>query len=172
MGSPRLSKVCGIALISLGFAASAGAQTIGSLDDLARLSPPQLDALYASGSPAPMPSGKVRGMALRGPGTSLGPARSRASRIAWQGKVFEPGNSQAVNRFFGVRTIRGNLSYGPSWRDGGNALILDYAGTSKVYGNYRDEIRQVAPGIFLGLMYDRTTSPPNLKMYFALDARP
>jgi hypothetical protein len=28
--------------------------------------------------------------------------------------------------------------------------------------------RQVAPGLFLGLMYDRTTAPPSLTLYFAL----
>ncbi len=51
-------------------------------------------------------------------------------------------------------------------------MILDYEGTSRIYGNYRDEIRQVAPGLYLGLMYDRTTAPVTLKMYFAFDARP
>ena len=51
-------------------------------------------------------------------------------------------------------------------------MILDYEGTSKVYGHYRDEIREVAPGLYLGLMYDRTTNPASLKMYFAFDADP
>ena len=32
---------------------------------------------------------------------------------------------------------------------------------------YRDEIRLVAPGLYLGLMYDR--SGPALTMYFALE---
>ena len=51
-------------------------------------------------------------------------------------------------------------------------LVLDYSQTSLVYANNRDEIRQVAPGLFLGLMYDRTTAPPGLVMYFALESRP
>ena len=46
------------------------------------------------------------------------------------------------------------------------------AQTSLVYANNRDEIRQVAPGLFLGLMYDRTTAPPGLSMYFALESQP
>ena len=41
-----------------------------------------------------------------------------------------------------------------------------------VYKNYRDEIRQVGPGLYLGLMYDRTTAPPKTVMYFALEACP
>ena len=56
--------------------------------------------------------------------------------------------------------------------DGGPALVLDYSRTSRVYADNRDEIRQVAPGLFLGLMYDRTTSPPRLQMYFALETQP
>ena len=51
-------------------------------------------------------------------------------------------------------------------------LVLDYAQTSLVYADNRDEIRQIAPGLFLGLMYDRTTAPPGLSMYFALEAQP
>ena len=66
----------------------------------------------------------------------------------------------------------GKVYAGPSWLDGNPSMILDYEGTSKVYANYRDEIRQVTPGLYLGLMYDRTTAPPNLKMYFAFDSRP
>ncbi len=90
----------------------------------------------------------------------------------WQGKVIEPGQTSAVNRFFGVRVVRGQMYQGPSWLDGQPSLVLDYSQTSLVYANNRDEIRQVAPGLFLGLMYDRTTAPPGLVMYFALESRP
>ena len=51
-------------------------------------------------------------------------------------------------------------------------MVLDYSQTSLVYANNRDEIRQVAPGLFLGLMYDRSTAPPRLAMYFSLESRP
>jgi hypothetical protein len=152
-------------------AASASAQDgIRSVDDLARFSPAGLDALYARGAASPPPAGKVRGLPLIAPGRRVGPLASRAGRLAWQGKIFDPAQSTAVNRFFGVRVIRGNLSYGPSWRDGGSSLILDYEGTSTIYNRYRDEIRQVAPGVYLGLMYDRSTSPPSFTRYFAFSA--
>ena len=94
---------------------------------------------------------------------------SRGARLLWQGKVFEEGQATAVNRFFGMRIVRGQLYQGPSWLDGGPSLILDYSQTSRVYADNRDEIRQIAPGLFLGLMYNRTTSPPELQMYFALE---
>ena len=53
--------------------------------------------------------------------------------------------------------------------DGGPSLVLDYIQTSRIYADNRDEIRQVAPGLFLGLMYNRTTSPPEVQMYFVLE---
>ena len=36
----------------------------------------------------------------------------------------------------------------------------------------RDEIRQIAPGLLLGLMYARTEPQPTLRMYFVLEALP
>jgi hypothetical protein len=165
-----MSKHWGWGLTSLmAFSAtSAIAQdVVRTVDDLARLTPAGLDALYAHGAASPPPAGKVRGLPLIAPGRRVGPLASRAGRLAWQGKTFDPAQSTAVNRFFGLRMIRGNLSFGPSWRDGQSSLILDYNGTSTVYGRYRDEIRQVAPGVYLGLMYDRSTNPPTFTRYFA-----
>ncbi len=139
---------------------------IRTLDDLAGLSTPQLEALYRQSGPGPVPAGKVRGLALY-PESRYPRAKSKAARVAWQGKVFDPASGTATNRFFGVRAIKGAVYSGQSWLDGGPSMILDYRNMSKVYSNYRDEIRQVAPGLYLGLMYDRTTNPPKFKMYFA-----
>lgn len=145
---------------------------ITSLEQLVRMSPPELEQLYAQSGPGAIPSGPVRGRAIPYPGTRLAVPASRVSRALWQGKVFLNQESKAVNRFFGLRIIRGQVFYGESWRDGGPAIILDYGQTSWLYANYRDEIREVAPGLYLGLMFDRTTCPqPTLKLYFALDAR-
>src|SRR2546421_327244 len=66
----------------------------------------------------------------------------------------------------------GNVYHDTSWYDGRPALILDYADTSLVYKKYRDEIREVAPGLYLGLMYKRRCPQPKFKMYFALQACP
>jgi hypothetical protein len=142
--------------------------SIGGLEDLVRLSPAQLDALYANGTATAIPAGKVKGRAIYFPGTSMAVPASRAARLIWQGKVFDPSGRSAVNRFFGVKAVRAEVYAAESWRDGNPALILDYSETSKVYARYRDEIRQVAPGLYLGLMYARTSPSPSLKMYFAL----
>ena len=143
-----------------------------TIDDLVRKSGPELDALYAGGSVPAVPEGRVKGRAIYYPGTKLAVPMSRGARLVWQGKVFDPANATAVNKFFGVRAIKGKLYQAASWRDGAPALILDYQETSHVYGNVRDEIRQVGPGLYLGLMYARTSPSPTLKMYFALESCP
>jgi hypothetical protein len=141
-----------------------------TLDGLLRMSPAEIESAYRQGTAVAIPPGRVRGTALIAPGTRRARAMSRGARVVWQGKVIEPDQASAVNRFFGMRMIRGQLYQGPSWLDGAPSLILDYAQTSRIYAGNRDEIRQVAPGLFLGLMYDRRTAPPRLSMYFALEA--
>jgi hypothetical protein len=139
-----------------------------SLDQMLRMSPAELEGLYRQATPAAISAGRVRGTALLAPGTWRARPLARGARLIWQGKVFGPGPAAAVNRFFGLRMIRARVYPGPSWLDGAPSLVLDYSQTSRLYASYRDEIRQVAPGLFLGLMYDRTTTPPTLSMYFAL----
>jgi hypothetical protein len=151
---------------------TAAAPAAITLDQLLQLSPGQIEAIYRQGSAAPIPEGRIKGTAILSPGTRRTRILSRGARLMWQGKVIEPGQTSAVNRFFGLPIVRGQLYYGPSWLDGQPSLVLDYAQTSVVYADNRDEIRQVAPGLFLGLMYDRTTAPPGLSMYFVLEALP
>jgi hypothetical protein len=163
MGSP-------LAREALGQAIPATAPV--TLEQLLQMSPAQLDAIYRQGTAVAIPEGRIRGTAILSPGTRRTRALSRGARLMWQGKVVEPGQTTAVNRFFGMRVVRGQVYQGPSWMDGQTSLVLDYSQTSMVYANNRDEIRQVAPGLFLGLMYDRTTAPPGLVMYFALESQP
>jgi hypothetical protein len=143
-----------------------------TIDRLLQMSSAELEAVYREGTAVAIPQGRIRGTAILSPGTRRTRTLSRGARLFWQGKVFEPDQTTAVNRFFGIRIVRGQVYQGPSWLDGRPSLVLDYSQTSRVYENNRDEIRQVAPGLFLGLMYDRTTAPPGLVMYFALESRP
>jgi hypothetical protein len=140
-----------------------------TLDQLLGMTPGQIENVYRQGAAVAIPAGRVRGTALLAPGTRRARIVSRSARLLWQGKVFEAGEATAVNRFFGMRVIRGQLYEGPSWLDGRPSLVLDYSQTSRIYADNRDEIRQIAPGLFLGLMYNRTTSPPELQMYFVLE---
>ena len=156
-------------LVVVGVAPARGQGTAMSIDAMTRMSTAELDALYAGGSVPPIPAGRVKGRALY-PDARFGVIKSGGARLVWQGKVFDPANARAVNRFFGIRSVPGRLYQAESWRDGAPALILDYQGESTIYARYRDEIRQVGPGLYLGLMYERTSPTPGLKMYFALEA--
>jgi len=143
-----------------------------SVDQLLRMSGPELDALYRQGSVAGIPPGRVRGTAILAPGTRRNEAMARGTRLVWQGKVFDPAEASAVNRFFGLPIVRAQVYQEQSWLDGAPTLVLDYSRTSRVYAQNRDEIRQIAPGLLLGLMYARTTPQPTLRMYFVLEVQP
>ena len=87
----------------------------------------------------------------------------------WKGKLFS--ECSLVNRWtLGVKAVHGRTYVAESWLDGGPSLILDYHGLSKVWNNVRDELREVAPGLYLGVMYRRRCPCPKQVMFFALEA--
>jgi hypothetical protein len=45
---------------------------------------------------------------------------------------------------------------------------MDYGATSRVWADVRDEVREVAPGLYLGAMFRRRDPQPQFKMFFAL----
>jgi hypothetical protein len=75
-----------------------------------------------------------------------------------------------VNRQFGVPAIKAAVLDGQSWIDGKPTLTFDYEGTSLICGSYRDEIREVSPGVFLGCMHKRQKDGcVKIATWFALD---
>ncbi len=77
-----------------------------TLDQLQRMNSAEIEAVYRQGIATAIPAGRVRGAALLSPGTRRGRALSRGARLVWQGKVIEPDQTSAVNRFFGLRFRR------------------------------------------------------------------
>jgi hypothetical protein len=55
----------------------------------------------------------------------------------------------------------------PSWLDNQPAIILDYSKTSLVARSVRDEIREVGPGTYLGIVYIGHTKTINFVLQFA-----
>jgi hypothetical protein len=143
-----------------------------SLEQLATLCPATLEQLYRAAGPGCIPNGFVRGRAIHAPDTLLAGPRATVANFVWRGKVFQPCEGMLVNQWRGLRAVRARIYEGPSWLDGQPSLIMDYRGTSPVvWSNVRDEIREVAPGLYVGLMYRYKPCGPKLAMYFALDAR-
>jgi hypothetical protein len=143
-----------------------------SAGQLLQMSGPELDAIYRQGSAVGIPPGRVRGTAILAPGSRRNRAMALGTRLVWQGKIIDPDGTAAVNRFFGLPIVRARVYQDRSWLDGAPSVVLDYRQTSRIYAENRDEIRQVAPGLFLGLMYGRTEPQPTLRMYFALEVQP
>lgn len=166
----RAEVVRGQSMNPVETAPSAQSESVTSVEQLLRMSPEQLECLYRGSAAAPLPAGRVKGRAILKPGTRFTVPAAKVTRLVWQGKVIHPDGTSAVNRFFGVRAVKARVECGPSWLDGNPSLILDYHDTSLVYRRYRDEIRKVGPGIYLGLMYARSKSGPELTMCFVLEA--
>ncbi len=139
-----------------------------SMRQLVRMPESDLRALFAASPAATPPSGFVPGRAIKSPGSRLTVPYSRGTRLVWQGKIFTEG--RMVNRVFGVgKAIPADVYLGESRADGQPALILDYS-HSKLWPDVRDEVREVSPGLYLGIMYKGKAAPEE-KMFFALDAR-
>lgn len=155
----------------LGIPAARGTGVVRTADDLLALSPSQLEALYRGGRAVGVPDGRVRGTVLTSPGTGRARMMSRGARVLWQGKIVDASHGRAVNRFLGVPIVAGQLYLGNSLLDGGPALVLDYRETSLVYRKYRDEIREIAPGLYLGRMMDVSQPTATLKLLFALEVQ-
>ncbi|WP_339802263.1 hypothetical protein [uncultured Marinobacter sp.] len=124
-----------------------------------RLSRKELDAIYLKARPGRLPLGDTRGTALFAgwPGAAV---FSRMARAAWQGKVFDlPGSVKdtgvVVNKILpkGWKLIVAKAYQGQSWLDGKPTLVIDYSTTSVVARLIRDEIREVAPGLYLGKVW-------------------
>lgn len=123
---------------------------------LIHMSQTELDELYRSSSPGPIPAGDAQGLALILPGTAIGRWATRlVSLLFWQGKVFDPAGGELKNKVspFGIRAIRATVYEADSWLDGRPTIVLDYSQTSFVAQKIRDEIREVAPGIYLGKVW-------------------
>src|SRR5262249_54997487 len=95
----------------------------------------------------------------------------KPTRHVWHGKEFHD-DGTLVNQWSGFKAIRARVCYGQGWLDGGPAIIMDYSGTSLVWRDVRDELREVAPGLYLGVMYRRRSAGPKFITYFALEAQP
>ncbi len=145
-----------------------GAHCITTLKQLQRLNARQLEQLFAQAEAAPFPVGYVRGqiLILDGPLPRVG---AWASGLVWKGKHFDT-NGCFINQWLGFRALHSSAAYGPSWYDGRPSLVLEYPPSTPLFANMRDEVREVAPGLFLSRVYRR--SPCKFRGYIGLQLEP
>jgi len=127
-----------------------------TVDDLLKMEQKELDDLFSAHEAGPIPDGSAEGTAIIDPGS----ARSRIiarmiNHFAWQGKVFDAAHGTLRNRILapGVEAIVAQVYKGPSLLDGKECIVLDYSKTSTIAGWVRDEIRLIAPKLYLGKVY-------------------
>ncbi|MBI2809182.1 MAG: hypothetical protein HYX68_29725 [Planctomycetes bacterium] len=134
--------------------------------DLKKLNPCELDRLFEQAKPGELPVGYCRGQVLLMTEARHPKLRARFASTAWKGKHFEPGGD-FINQWPGFTALRGTSARGESWRDGKPCWVLQYPPGTPVFGNTRDELREIAPGLFLARLYERCPCP-RFRGYFAI----
>jgi hypothetical protein len=142
-----------------------------TVKELLTKSQAELDALFSAHEAGPIPDGEAEGTAIVAAGASFSDEIAKlVSIFAWQGKVFDAKSGTLRNRIlpFGINAIIAKVYKAPSWLDGKECIVLDYSETSFVAQWIRDEIRMIAPGIYLGKVYWNKTR----LIDFALEFKP
>ena len=158
---------------------------VRSVTDLLRLDPSECDALYRSGRVPRI--GDVRGdlvgrmlvsPVVSEPVADVVRGLARASWFPWKGKTFAPRTHDAGegwNRVFTDRNhwFRFTTSLGPSRAGDFDALHLDYDHPENpaFIRIIEDEIRTIAPGLWLGQAWLRLGDKKHLALWFALQDR-
>ncbi|MCY0854431.1 hypothetical protein [Cupriavidus sp. D39] len=123
---------------------------------LLAMSQEQLDDLFRNSPAGDIPDGEATGTAIISPGTVFTESIAKMINLfAWQGKVFDAKRGVLKNRIsiFGLEAILAKVYKGESWLDQKECIVLDYSATSLVAHWIRDEIRCIAPGVYLGKVY-------------------
>jgi hypothetical protein len=125
-------------------------------DRLLELPPRALDALFRASPAGPIPQGRGEGTIVALPGTEVAKAINRLfGFLVWRGKNFHPETSDLKNLLspLAIEGIRAEVSHVTSWVDGKECVLLDYSRSSRICGWIRDEIREVSPGVYLGVVW-------------------
>ncbi len=135
--------------------------TISDPHEFLNLSSDQLDEIFRHSATGEIPLGQGEGTAIIAPGTAVSDLIAKFVHLfSWKGKFFErdaadPKRGMLKNRLLllGTKAIIAQVYKGESWFDQKECIILDYSQTSLVAQWVRDEIREVSPGIYLGIVY-------------------
>jgi hypothetical protein len=140
------------------------------MDDLLGMSGGELDELFRNSPPGEIPNGDADGRILVGIEPTVSRITGRIGRwIAWQGKVFDRQKGELKNKVgpLGFHLVKAKVYKEASWFDDKETIVLDYSKTSLVARSIRDEIREVAPGLYLGLVFQRRTKVLHFALKFA-----
>jgi hypothetical protein len=121
-----------------------------------KMSSEQLDEMFRNSDAGNIPQGEGNGVAIIAPGTNISDEIAWFVNVfTWKGKVFDPVKGELRNKILpmGAKAIVAKVYKDKSWFDQKECIVLDYSKTSLVAHYIRDEIREVSPGIYLGLVF-------------------
>jgi hypothetical protein len=134
------------------------------MQDISLIGPPsligdttgELGELFHAGAVDAIPNGHGKGTVLIGTGGPLARLAAALSyALLWRGKVVNARQGRLKNILtpLGIQAIEATVYKQDSWYDGETCIVLDYSKTSLLARMIRDEIREIAPGVFLGLVF-------------------
>ena len=130
--------------------------TITDPHEFLKMSGDQLDEIFRNSAAGNIPQGEGEGVAIIAPGTAVSDEIAWFVNVfTWKGKVFDPVKGELRNKILplGHKAIVAKVYKDKSWFDQKECIVLDYSKTSLVAHYIRDEIREVSPGVYLGLVY-------------------
>ena len=142
-----------------------------TMPQLLSMSGKDLDNLFSSSPSGNIPNGEAQGTAIIAPGTTYSAEIASLINIfGWQGKNFDAAHGTLRNRIlaFGLNAIVAEVYKAPSIFDNKESIVLDSSKTSIVAEHIRDEIRQIGPGMYLGLVYWDTTKTIHFALQFPI----
>src|SRR3954466_257918 len=121
-----------------------------------KMSGDQLDEIFRNSQAGNIPVGEGEGVAIIAPATPISDEIAWCVNVfTWKGKVFDPVKGELRNKILplGHKAIVAKVYKDKSWFDGKVCIVLDYSKTSLIAKWIRDESREVAPGIYLGIVF-------------------
>jgi hypothetical protein len=150
-------------------AVNEGASVAIGVKDMLEMSEAELDELFRNSPAGEIPDGDAKGTVLVAKPAVSGITARFARWVAWQGKVFNRARGDLKNKIlpFGIRAVRAKVYKEASWFDGKETIVLDYSKTSRLAKTIRDEIREVAPHVYLGLVFQQRDKVLHFALEFA-----
>ncbi len=141
-----------------------------TVEALLDMSQHELDALFKSSPEGKVPTGEGHGTVIVATGTPLTGLLAPLLRLGWQGKVVDGKGLTLKNKIlpFGIPLIGAKIvKADDSKLDGKPTTVLDYSKTAIAAARpIRDEIREVAPGLYLGVVYFYGVKTINFSLQF------
>lgn len=137
---------------------------------LLAMSRAELVSRFRSSPAGPIPNGRARGAVIVASGTPFTSVIAATIHlIGWQGKTFDAARGMLINCVtpFRINAIAAKVYVAPSILDGKECIVLDYSRTSTVARWIRDEIRTIAPHLYLGFAYCGKTQLIGFSLDFA-----